>query len=234
MLIFLHIPKCGGKSLRRSLVDSYGSENISLYYNNPLRKYKKNQFFPLHVFQGLRLLKPRKLPLESDVVYGHFCLNDFKSVLKTPHNFCAAFFRDPIELIGSYIFYSHQKQAGNEEVYIEDIDFIKYVEDHKLQHFYRSFLGDFQPQDLDFIGITEHYADSLNLFNEKFGANLTINFANKTENAPEKYASFFKQQGLLDDMEDLMSMNTEIYNQALKIFEDVNNGHEYTNSHKQY
>lgn len=211
MILFLHIPKCGGKSLREGLKQAYG-DGLQLYYNNPLKKpsYKQSAFF----YFLKNLIKP--VPVSGEIVYGHYSFNDFRKTIPDPDVRLASFFREPVEWVGSYLFYMAQKKPGSVTG-----DHLKDIKALGLDKAFSCFLGNVLPQRLDFVGLVENYDTSLELYKEMFGVSFAQKHINKTTDAPESYEEFFAEQGILSDVRDLMAANIKIYEQAQERFSEL-------------
>ena len=214
MIYFTHIPKCGGKSLRVSLEQAYG-ERLMLYYNNPLKKkpwrLKGKQF----AGKFLRGMHP-EVGEEIEIVYGHYCLDDFLKEVKQTNAFTAAFFREPIEWVGSYLLYA--KQKGSQKLIGDPIEDIKRL---RLTEGYQFFLGGLSVDDLSFVGLVEEYDESLRVFKEITNVSLSKQYQNKTNNAPQSYRRLFEEQGVLSEIQNLMVKNINIYNRAKERFQEL-------------
>ena len=208
MLLMLHINKCGGKSFRVGLGSSYG-DALQLYYNNPIKKLRMG---PVQRYLDLLIRKLRGVEIKKDceVIYGHYCLDEF-SHLSGPAIQRGAFFRDPVEWVGSFLFYNKIKHPDLlQEKHLQDI------KSCNLKHGFASFLGSFPVTDLDFVGITEDYNNSLKLFQKIFGKEIPAFEKNVTNKSPGSYRDFFAEQGILAEVEELMSDNMTIYRLAVE------------------
>jgi hypothetical protein len=208
MLLMVHIPKCGGTSFRAGLESSYG-DALQAYYNNPIKKLRMG---PVLRYLGLSIRKLRGVKIKEgcEVIYGHYCLDEF-SRLSDPATRRGAFFRDPVEWVGSFLFYSQKKHP--------DLLLGKHLEDIKncrLKYGFSSFLGSVPVTDLDFVGITEDYDNSLKLFQKIFGRKIPAFEKNVTSNSPGSYRDYFAAQGVLREVEEIMSDNMAIYRMAVE------------------
>ncbi len=212
MILFSHIPKCAGKSIRSSIEDAFPEEVIE-YYSNPLER-------SMLTLAASRIRYRYSLPRKyrSDVtnisnpmiVYGHFSFDDFASLagkkVKT-----ATFFRDPVEWLGSYIYYMSEKYPNH---FSRDVLFE--TGKHKLEFGYEKFLGKMQVSDLDFIGIVEEFSESLNRLEDFLGRSLVEIHKNPTRSRPRQktYRNLFEEMKIIDEVEFLMSRNQKIYVEA--------------------
>ena len=81
IILFTHIPKCGGTSFRKGLEDTY-KERLLSFYVNPLR----HRLFDALEFKAWRIknrILPTKLSYDVDIIYGHFCFDDLHDVPKS-------------------------------------------------------------------------------------------------------------------------------------------------------
>jgi hypothetical protein len=208
MLLMLHINKCGGKSFRESLASSYG-DALQLYYNNPIKKLRMKPV-PRYLDSFVRRLRGVKIKGGCEVIYGHYCLDEFAHIAD-PATKRGAFFRDPVEWVGSFLLYNQKKHPdlllGN---HVDDIKTLN------LKYGFSSFLGSVPVTDLNFVGITEDYDNSLELFQKIFGREIPAFEKNVTSNAPRSYRDYFADQGILREVEELMSDNMVIYRMAVE------------------
>ena len=208
MLLMLHINKCGGKSFRAGLESSYG-DVLQKYYNNPIKKLRMG---PVRRYLDLFIHKLRGIKIEEgcEVIYGHYCLDEF-SHLVDPATRRGAFFRDPVEWVGSFLLYNQSKHPDRLlGKHIQDI------KNWRLKNGFASYLGSVPVTDLDFVGITEDYDNSLKLFQKIFGRKIPAFEKNKTSEFPRSYRDYFAEQGILSEVEELMSENRVIYKKAVE------------------
>jgi hypothetical protein len=214
MLLMAHIPKCGGTSFRNGLKEAYG-DTLQLYENNPLETFWRT---PLRrklgaiarYFRGVRVKK------DCEIIYGHFCFDQFSKINFNTAIKRGAFFRDPVEWVGSLLIYRQRKHP----------DFM--LGDHQLDikrmnlcHGFKKFLGEIRIDDLDFVGIKEDYDNSLELFKNVFGKAIPRLVKNKTVGAPESYRDYFLKQGILSEVEELMSENIATYKLAVERYHSL-------------
>jgi len=214
MILMVHLPKSGGKSLREGLESVYGN-GLQLHYNNPIKlswgkrfRYEFNQI--IHVIRGPVSMANRK------IIFGHYCFDDFKSIGGKVPVQRGAFFRDPIEWAGSYLLYIRWKYPKRNSGHL-----IKELKKYRLHRGFSLYLGSIHVNDLDFVGITEDYGNSIKLFSEIFGKQIQEAHINKTVNAPKSYRDYFAEEGVLSEVENLMAENIDIYQQALQRYQEL-------------
>ena len=217
MILFVHIPKCGGKSFRSGLEQAYNDELV-LHYNNPLKKHPIHNAVPVFIRHNIKKMMGRLVNVESaKLIYGHYCFDDFPELIKDQSTLCGAFFRDPIEWLGSYLFYMQQKHMKD----IKPEHIIKHIKKNQLDKGYALFLGSLKVDSLDYIGIVEDYENSLKLYKSITGVDILPHYINQTQNAPKSYKQYFMDQGVLQDVFNIMEENIEIYQQALKRYSSL-------------
>lgn len=216
---FCHIPKCGGKSFKKGLEAAYG-DDVLMWYVNPLR-HRPWGIIDLRLWRTKRFFFPKRYLLDAPVVYGHFCFDDIvsppNSVVKR-----GAFFRDPVEWFGSYYFYHRHKYPG--EFRKDPMAVIRKMD---LSNGFKKYLGSVAIESLDFVGITERYQTSLDLYEKIFSKKIPYLFDNKTKNNPAEearggnYRDYFGTEGVLDKIEEAMQKNQEIYQAAVTRYDNL-------------
>jgi len=209
MIIFVHMPKCGGKSIRHSLETTYGSA-FKQHYVNPRKE---------HSSSILSFLMRPKWPskVDTEVVYGHFCFDQFAIYgLFNPIK-KAMLFRHPIDLVCSSYFYRREKHVDE----YRNTTLIEYAKRKDMRDIFNLYLGRTRVEDLDFVGIQERFSESLALYEKLFGKKLENQRVNETQSKPVDYKSYLIQEGLLEEVASLMASNIAIYEKALVRFEEL-------------
>ena len=151
--------------------------------------------------------------LKRKILYGHFCLDNLPKPSGRSISL-GAFFRDPVDWFGSYFFYIRRKYPSE----IPD-DPIWLNNKLKLHKGFRAYLGSYEIADLKFVGITEDFGKSLDLFSKVFDKNVPQHLSNVTRGKPKSYQAFFEDRGI--DVDDLMADNNAIYRTAVKRYRDL-------------
>ena len=209
-IFFCHIPKCGGSSFRHSLTDYY-QDNASYYYFNPLRhRLSERLKFSLSKIKRNYFRKNAEFRT-AEIVYGHFSFDDV--VPRNTDISLGLFLREPIDWLGSYLHYHWNKYPGEFSQ-----DPLKVIKKMNLNEVYSIYLGRYNITDIDFVGITEHYSQSIDNFNFLFDSKIRLFYVNKTTNRPKNYKQYFEASGILGEVEKLMETNKSIYDIGVKKF----------------
>ena len=121
-----------------------------------------------------------------------------------------------MDLICSRYFYLQRKHP---EDYRESIE--TFVARRVNRSFFRIFLGRTGVDRLDFVGLTEDYARSLQLFEAIFGAELTEYRRNVNEIRPDDYGIYLQDRGVHEIVSRLMAENQRTYDLARRRFESL-------------
>lgn len=211
IIVFAHVPKCGGKSFKKGLEAAYGGDMTS-HYINPIR-HRPADIRGFRFWRLKKFLFPGRYRIDAKIVYGHFCFDDI--IVDAGRNVRrGAFFRDAVEWFGSYYFYHLNKYPGE---FPEDPQ--EMIRRMRLSQAFSLYLGSVSVESLEYVGITEEYEASLQLFEKVFGVTIPFHFENKTHAAPEqesrdKYRRYFKDCGVLPEIEAAMAGNQRIFDLA--------------------
>lgn len=86
---------------------------------------------------------------------------------------------------------------------------------------FRIFLGRTRVDRLDFVGLTEDYARSLQLFEAIFGCELTEYRRNVNQARPDDYGTYLQDRGVHQTVSRLMAENQRTYDLARMRFETL-------------
>jgi hypothetical protein len=206
--IFSHMPKTGGSSIRYSL-HSNKSLEVNECYASPLkvrgRKLKEIR----------NKIVCRKIASKGGVMYGHFSLGDLPAA-SLANAKTIMFFREPIDWLGSYIYY-YERKHNTEIVRISE-----FIRSYRLDQCYSLFLGPLGVADLGFTGIYEQYDSSIAELSHYMNADLQVDLQNVTQRPSLPYRDLLSSRFDFDIITKAMERNFAIYHEALVCFEKKN------------
>lgn len=214
MIVSVHIPKTAGSSFKDLLIQYLGEQVCLRYGQTPLRYRAEGDSIP-----------PLDLGAAASacaVVHGHFVADRVNLPIDAKPAY-AVWLRHPVErLISHYFFWKRQpyldqplcRRLIEEEMDIETFSALDAMRD--LQSF---FLGAIPLSHFDFVGVTEHFEESIERFNATFGTDLhpamTVN-ANR-DKPDSGYRSMIGAQAY-DAIAAQNSQDMALYAQALSAF----------------
>lgn len=174
MLISVHIPKCGGSTFRRAVLEPVFGDRLLLdYADKPLSVDVSERNAMAHTFSPA----PRLIE-EYDCIHGHFLAVKYLSD-GFPCQF-AVWFRDPVQRMISR--YHHSLRVARSTTVPPDLALEDFCALTRFRNTYAKYLWEFDLQDFDFIGIVEDYTRSLALFQRRFGFKVPLQIAASNAN----------------------------------------------------
>lgn len=216
MLISVHLPKTGGSSFRETLQGHYGDQLCFDYGDRPMAQGTLRRLARAAACRW-RLSPPDLSGCRC--VHGHFL--PFKYLSLKNASF-ATWLRDPVELSISRYYYFKRYLAP------DDVQFRRYIkrpdlslDDYiRIGHFhnvYSKYLFGMQLEDFDFIGITERFGASLEVFRRMYGIG-AIATERKLNANPDKSGSRYEiSEKLRGRILGYNGKDVEIYRKALDI-----------------
>ncbi|MDN6336759.1 MAG: sulfotransferase family 2 domain-containing protein [Halomonas sp.] len=181
MIVFVHIPKTAGTSFGKALSSQYGSEKVWYDYSlsfsktsEPIAEYVHKE----HDMWALKMLADSK---GIRVISGHYPAVRYQSIYGVTE-YCT-FFRDPIQRV--YSEYCHRKKRSFDRFDGSFEDYCKVKNFCNVQS--RHLKGAIWPA-FGFLGVTEFYSESLEMFEGWQGVSLDSVEENK--NASKKGAAY--------------------------------------------
>lgn len=173
MLLSIHVPKAAGNSFREALLRKFGPSVLTDYgdwagFNEPQANERRRE--------RERAMRARRDELleKYTVIHGHFIADKYLDLFPV-QQFCA-FFRDPYQqVIAHYYFLKRNPQRQHPEARIfheNEMSLMEYIEWDAFRDHQTQFLGSLTIDDLDFVGLSDHYGESLGMFREIFGHDL--------------------------------------------------------------
>jgi hypothetical protein len=194
MLALAHVPKTAGTSLLKALQSVYPGEMILDYL--VMDRIPRS---PMRV--KLDAISRRVRQPRAKLVYGHFPLGKYRWLASQ----FGAFFRDPIDRTMSHYFYTERTQ-------IDPVEFAAQV-----ASFYHRCLGGVAVDDLAYVGITEEFDLSCQLFTAVFGRKLTVRHDRKGDGID--YRAWLSERDALEGVQRTQAANREIYDAARRRFD---------------
>jgi hypothetical protein len=173
MLLSIHVPKAAGNSFRESLLRKFGNRALTDY----------GDWAGFNVPEAIERRKAREAEARShrdellakyDVIHGHFIADKYLGLF--PSEEFIAFFRDPYQqAIAHYYFIKRNPQREHPESKIfhdANMSLLDYLEWDAFRDHQTQFLGSLKIEDLSFVGLSDEYARSLEMFREILGHDL--------------------------------------------------------------
>jgi len=219
MLISIHIPKTGGETFKSLLKSRFGEhygedyEGAITLATCPLRSsYWKCRFNLIHSF------RTKNLP--GGCLHGHFLGVKYRAYLRKAK--FAAWFRNPVDRVVSHFEYWRRAEAMEIEIWEKvrsgDISLEQFVEIPEFQNTQYYFVKGIGVDNLDFVGITERFDQSLMLFDRILGFTADENervVERENFNPSRMTGAYTLKDELRDKIEKLNCLDMEIYKQAL-------------------
>jgi hypothetical protein len=222
-LIFVHIPKAAGTSLKNAIVEKAGASAVVFKYDKPMADGRATRRLKC-LAAALRGEAP-----QAPITFGHFLVGKF--CRPTPGGFAprpglryATFLREPLQRAVSHYHFWKRTHLGGHRVWErftrENWSLERFLLGREHQDFQSQFLWGFSLDSFDFVGIAEHYEESVALLYQVFPdlAGLAI----RAENAnPEKRigGGYAVDPTLAEEFRRRNARDYVLYEEALARFE---------------
>ena len=219
MLLSIHVPKAAGNSFREALHAAFGDRFMKDYgdwagFNVP----EANSRRALRE-QAMRARRD-ELAAKYDVIHGHFIADKYKGLF--PEEQYIAFFRDPYQqALAHYYFLERnpQREHPEEKIFHEaKMGILDYLEWEAFRDHQTQFLGSLSVDDLAFVGLTEDYGKSLELFKQRFGIDLGSERFENVNNEREG-SGYEVTPEVREAVKKYRAADIETYERAKEIFE---------------
>jgi len=169
LIVSVHVPKTGGEAFRDTL------EQLSEGHLE--RDYGDRPLAPSTPRQRLRLALSRPaLKPDTRVVHGHFVATKYWR--RYPGARYVAWFREPVERLASHYFYWRRKPDMKNptcrRLIEEDLSVQAFAALDEMRDVQSRFLGQVPVSKLAFVGLTERYDESIELFRRSFHPDLQV------------------------------------------------------------
>jgi hypothetical protein len=122
------------------------------------------------------------------------------------------FLRDPVDRILSY--YTHRRRYDDEPRSLDQ--FVR--EDHQAANFQSRMLGGIDIEDVAFLGVTERYRESVQLFNRQTGFDVPVLERNRLSDRPAEVQRLDPQ--IRELILSLNERDVELYRAARKLVDE--------------
>jgi len=190
-ILFIHTPKTAGTSFRIAAEEYFGKQNTFYDYSPAASETSKEVIMTVYDAKDIYGFYDIFSQREHSFFSGHFPTVKYSALYDTLN--VVSFVRDPVEQIVSH--YNHLK---NHNVYKKDlIDFIK---EAKFKNLQSRNLGGKHISFYGFLGLTEEYNVSIDIFNAQYDTKLSYKYKNikregslNTEDISEDIKDLIKQ-----------------------------------------
>jgi hypothetical protein len=193
LIISIHIPKTGGTTFV-DMLRNCAEEVLYLDYEyegpSPSALFRRGE--PLAMpFESI-VSDLESLPGRS-VIHGHFPAE--KYISKFPNAVYVTWLRDPVErVVSNYLYWQRSDVTGDrrwEGVIAQKLSLEQFAESDFARDLQRAFLYPLAVEDFDFIGITEEYDRSLELFRRLFCPGISFRSTMLNRN-PDRQGEFYE------------------------------------------
>lgn len=210
LIAFVHIPKTAGTSFRVAANHYFGKEKVLNDYG--LNVLETSQLVRDTIYNGNPADFVEAVGYgEFRFLSGHFSIKKYYNLLGRQAMWCA-FLRDPV-----------QRVISEFQHFVRLYDYKGTVEEFCVNDAHRnkqsSHLESINLGELDFIGITEEYAESIELFNRKTGFDFRCVAANMARNTPiSRHEVDDVTKALIEENNQL---DRELYDEALELYSEA-------------
>lgn len=215
MIISVHIPRTAGSSFRAYLRES-PDINLVGDYGSPIMV----PAIIRNAYASFGRLKQWLKPLDTsiDCLHGHFLPVKYKGYIDKPEVKFITWLREPADRIRSqydYCFQSNKavdKSPFQNKVARQSWSFEAFYTSRQMRNLYTKFLWKFPIENMDFIGIVEHYEEDFHYICQHYfnDINPTFTYGNRT-----------KSEEILDDerrqIEHLNQRDYALYRHGLSL-----------------
>ena len=215
MIVSIHIPKTAGTSFRKGLERKFGDRLLADYGDRPLSDSISDRWRRLRARQEV-FRRRDGLKRDYDVVHGHFLASKYSS-LKHDAAFCA-FFRDPVDrALSQYRYWQSNPDPQNRmwrKFHAEGMTLARFASLPRQRRLFALFTAGWPVERFAFVGITEEYRLSLDLFSAIFGVDIRHHRSNVGAEAEDGLDGRERRA-----VEAAQRANYRIYDEARRRFE---------------
>ncbi|QBQ54829.1 sulfotransferase family 2 domain-containing protein [Nitrosococcus wardiae] len=223
-IVFVHIPKAAGTSLKEAILKKVGNDNLYFDYNRPLAKADlQRKAYCLFSSIAAR-------PREEAVIFGHFLAGKyakFNGYYFKPRKEIAygVFLRDPLQRAISHFFFWKRTTVDGHRVWErfsrESWSLERFLLSEEHTNFQAKFLWRFPLRQFDFIGLTEHFNDSVKMLGCVFPILKDLPIRTDNSNPQNAVGENYKiDPCLASEFMQRNKLDYALYGQAEKIFSE--------------
>ena len=220
LIVSIHVPKTGGETFR-DILEALTDGHLQ-------RDYADRPLAPMNLRQRIRLATARP-HLEPDTlaVHGHFIATKYWR--RYPDAGYMAWFREPVERLASHYHYWKRKPDHKnptcQKLLSEDLSLEAFAALPEMRDVHARFLGEVPASALAFVGITERYDESIDLFRRAFYPALPPATERVNANPDREGASYQLEPATREAIERLNEADMAVYAAALARFEQLLSEH---------
>ena len=210
MILFIHIPKTAGISFRKGLEEIYSDRLCKDYSDSIFDSWRRREDSMRAVYQNRAALI-----CDYDVIYGNFPVPKY-SLLNSDGDdstlFCTLL-RDPVDRVISE--YRSLTTKPDPQRHAKNMTLTEFAGSYPQRKIYSLFTKGMPLYQFAFIGITEEYTRSLDLFAQIF--NIRIPYYNINVSPGSKLDLDARER---QEIETILKDNYRIYNDARRLFDE--------------
>lgn len=221
-IIFVHIPKAAGTSLKQAISDRVGADNIYFDYNRPLARGELQR--KAHCLFSSFAAKPR----EEALIFGHFLAGKYASFngryfRRRREISYVTFLREPLQRAISHFFFWKRTAVDGHRVWErfsrENWSLERFLLSKEHTNFQAKFLWRFPLNEFDFIGLTEHFNDSVKMLGCVFPLLKDLPIKTENTNPQNTMGMHYKiDPCLASEFMRRNNLDYALYGQAVQLF----------------
>ena len=207
-LFFIHVPKTAGTSFREAAINRWGKKKVCYDYGDS-RHTTAAVSSLIHQQRDYYAFRQHLLSKRIRMLSAHAPVKFYRRIFDAAQ--LVTFLRDPVERTISHYYTACSKQGftGSFEA------FCNIPENQNLQTRY---LQQMPPEAIGFVGLTERFSDSIEIFNKSFGEKLRVLALNQYA-GPQADSAGNLSERELERAREINREDMALYHVAREIFE---------------